>query len=140
MEKQAVFMGRRDLTPKQKEAMSVDDFCARVPEILQSIQDAIYERAKDFLKSHMRRIDTLDELRSFFTPTKADDDKEIFGGWALVHWNEAAIGHSVFKELKITPRCIPLPNQELGIGIKESGNCVFTGQPSTMRIIVARSY
>src|SRR4029434_5887318 len=48
LEKNSVTVSRRDQPVKNKESMRMDEFVARAPEILVSIQDSLYARAKDF--------------------------------------------------------------------------------------------
>lgn len=38
------------------------------------------------------------------------------------------------KELKVSPRCVPLEADP------EPGKCLFSGEPSTGRAVFARSY
>src|SRR5881227_3224353 len=46
LEKNSVAVSRRDQPMKNKESMRLDEFTARAPEILVSIQQSLYERAK----------------------------------------------------------------------------------------------
>ena len=45
LENNAVFMGRRDLTPKDKCAVPVDEFTSNLSETLTQIQDNLFARA-----------------------------------------------------------------------------------------------
>lgn len=133
-----VFCMRRDTGEKQ--SMPNEQFVLSVRSILDEIQGRLYAKAEENLKANIRRIDSLKELEAFFKPSTADEETEIFGGIALAHWNEKAIGHPIFKQLKISPRCIPLPHEEWEVGVKEEGKCIFTGEKSSMRVVFARSY
>ncbi|MBP6217151.1 MAG: proline--tRNA ligase [Oligoflexales bacterium] len=136
-----VFFGRRDQGPKDKKSMSAAEFSSSVTALLGEIQSWLYNRAVQNLSSNLKRIDTLAEFESFFSPRDLkNEDSEIFGGFALCHWSPAAIGHEVLKKLKVTPRCIPLAHSSLNLGSEEKGLCVFTGKPSQRRVIFARSY
>ena len=127
LEKGQVFFGRRDREPKDKQSMSRTEFVAKAPEILAEIQSGLFNRALQFREQNTHEINSLKQFEEFFAAEDA-------GGFALVHWNEAAIGHEILSKLKVTPRCIPLAGQ------KENGTCIFTGQPSTQRIIFAKAY
>src|SRR6188508_277639 len=48
LEKNSVTVSRRDQPVKNKESIRMDEFAARTPEILVSIQDSLYARAKEF--------------------------------------------------------------------------------------------
>jgi prolyl-tRNA synthetase len=51
------------------------------------------------------------------------------------HWDGSAETERAIKdETKATIRCIPLNNPQ------EAGKCVKSGQPSTQRVLFARSY
>src|SRR5881409_1386153 len=48
LQNNSVALSRRDEAAKAKESMQIDEFVARAPEILTSIQDALYAREKKF--------------------------------------------------------------------------------------------
>ncbi|MBX2987729.1 MAG: proline--tRNA ligase [Bdellovibrionaceae bacterium] len=124
-----VFVGRRDKGPKEKSGIPRAQFVQTLPDILAEIQSNLFKKAAAFRDENLKRIDSLAEFEAFFS---GDEDKA--GGFAAVHWNPAAIGHEVLARLKVTPRCIPLEGKE------EKGQCIFTGQPSSKRVIFAKSY
>ena len=98
-------------------------------EILGDIQTNIYNRARKFRDENMKPLENLNDFKDFFS-----GDESQTGGFAVVPWNEAAIGHELLAQLKVTPRCIPLE------GTHQPGTCIFTGKPSTKRVIFAKSY
>ncbi|NJL26158.1 MAG: proline--tRNA ligase, partial [Calothrix sp. SM1_5_4] len=102
-------------------------FVQQIGSLLGEIQDALFQRALEFRDRNVREINSLDEFKKFFAGEEG-------GGFAAVPWNPAAIGHPVLAELKVSPRCIPLD------GRKEAGTCIFSGQPSSQRVIFARAY
>ena len=135
----SVFFARRDIS--EKLSVPSEQFVLSAKSILDEIQGRLYSKAEANLKANVRRIDSLKDLETFFSSQRGgEDETEIFGGLALAHWHEKAIGHPIFKKLKISPRCIPLPHEEWDIGIKEEGTCIFTGEKSQMRVVFARSY
>lgn len=133
MAKNEVFVGRRDKAPKDKSGMVRETFVQDIPKILQEIQDNLFKRAKEFRNKNTVRIDNLKDFEKFFA---SSEDKG--GGFAVVPWCEAAIGHEVLPRLKVTPRCAPL-DQEKMYG-KVSGNCIFSGQPATQYVIFSKAY
>ncbi|MBK9323371.1 MAG: proline--tRNA ligase [Bdellovibrionaceae bacterium] len=130
MSKGEVFVGRRDKGAKDKVSIARADFVASLPKILEEIQQAIYNRAKAARDANTQKINSLQDFEKFFG---GNADSQA-GGFALVHWNEAAIGHEILTKLKVTPRCIPLGAPD------EKGICIFTGKPSDRRIIFAKAY
>ena len=133
LEKNSVAVSRRDQPVKDKEIVSIQEFVATAPEILNSIQQNLYNRARQFRDENTREIDNKEAFYEFFTP-KNPAKPEIHGGFALAHWNGSrAIEEQIKNDLKVTIRIIPL-------GDSESGRCIFTGQPSARRVIWAKSY
>jgi prolyl-tRNA synthetase len=134
LEKGSVAVSRRDQAVKAKEFMGLEEFVARAPEILASIQENLYERARQFRDANTRSIDSKEEFYEFFTPKNAAKP-EIHGGFALAHWNGShEVEEKIKGDLKVTIRCIP--TAEIG----EPGRCIFTGDPSRQRVIWAKSY
>lgn len=128
--KNEVFVGRRDKGVKEKSSIARDHFIKEISSILGDIQKNIFEKALERRRLNMKKIETLKEFENFF----GGSEESVAGGFALVHWNESAIGHEILAKLKVTPRCIPLD------GENEEGTCIFTGKPSSRRVIFAKSY
>ena len=134
LEKNAVTVSRRDQPVKTKESMATEEFVARAPEILATIQESLYERAKKFRDANTRVINSKKEFYDFFT-SKDPAKPEIHGGFALAHWNGShEIEEQIKNDLKVTIRVIPLDDSS------EPGQCLFTGEPSARRVIWAKSY
>ena len=133
LENNSVAVSRRDQAVKAKQSMPMEEFVARAPEILMSIQNTLYERAKKFCDENTRVVASKDEFYSFFTP-KSAAKPEIHGGFALAHWNGSReVEEQIKNDLKVTIRVIPLGNSE-------PGRCIFTGEPSSRRVVWAKSY
>ena len=129
-----VFMGRRDLGPKEKKSVPMDAFVETAPAILQEIQDAIYQRALDFREENTKTIDSKEDFYAFFTPEKGKE-KAIHGGFAYAHWNGSAeVEEQIKNDLKVTIRCLPTDRES------EPGVCPFSGDASARRVIFSKSY
>src|SRR5919109_1305248 len=123
LEKNAVAVSRRDQPVKAKESMPMDEFLARAPEILASIQASLFARAKKFRDANTRVINSKKDFYDFFPP-KNSAKPEIHGGFALAHWNGSReVEEQIKNDLKVTIRVVPL-------GDAEPGRCIFTGEPS----------
>lgn len=117
-------VARRDT--KFKQSISLDTLPSFVPELLQDIQQQMYNKAKTYLDDHITPVDTWEDFE------KVLEEK---GGFISAHWDGTAETEEKIKQLtKATVRCIPLDNK------KENGKCVFTGNPSTERVLFARAY
>ncbi|PYK03355.1 MAG: proline--tRNA ligase [Verrucomicrobia bacterium] len=133
LEKNSVEVSRRDQAIKSKESMSIQEFAAGAPEILMSIQQNLYDRAKKFQEANTRVIESKKEFYDFFTARNANKP-EIHGGFALAHWNGShEVEEQIKNDLKVTIRVIPF-------GDGEPGHCIFTGAPSRQRVVWAKSY
>jgi prolyl-tRNA synthetase len=134
LEKNSVELSRRDQEVKTKGSMPMEEFVARAPEILTSIQESLYARAQKFRDANTRTIDSKKDFYDFFTP-KNTEKPEIHGGFALAHWNGSReIEEQIKNDLKVTIRVIPIDDSS------EPGKCVFTGEPSARRVIWAKAY
>src|SRR5213079_2487024 len=108
LEKNAVEVSQRDQAVKAQESMPMEQFVARAPELLSSIQDSLYARAKKFREVNTFVIESKKEFYDFFTPENSAKP-EIHGGFALAHWNGSReIEEQIKNDLKVTIRVIPL--------------------------------
>ena len=131
VDSQTVFVGRRDL--QKSNGQPWKQFVATVDQQLADMQQALYDKAFKFREDHTVKIDSLDDFRDYFT-AKDSQSPEIHGGFAWCHWSESEEMEAILKELKVTPRCIPLSDNT------ESGTCLFTGKPSQSRAVLAKAY
>ncbi|TKK66016.1 proline--tRNA ligase [Ilyomonas limi] len=124
LENNVVEVARRDT--KEKKQYSLDGLPNALQNLLDDIQQSMFEKAKASRDEHITKVDTWDKF------VKVLDDK---GGFILAHWDGTAETEEKIKELtKATIRCIPL-NNEL-----EEGKDVLTGAPSKQRVLFARAY
>jgi prolyl-tRNA synthetase len=132
-----VAVSRRDQPVKAKEFIASSEFVSRAVEILESIQQNLFERAKQFRESNTRLIDSKEEFYQFFT-AKNSAKPEIHGGFALTHWDGSReVEEKIKADLKVTIRCIPFDDAAKP---SQAGNCPFTGRPSPRRVIWAKAY
>jgi prolyl-tRNA synthetase len=132
LENGTVFVGRRD-QGANREGTDCEVFINEVDSMLENIQKNLFDRALVFREENTREIDSKEELYSFFTSSNSEKP-EIHGGFALVHWDRDPKWEDQLKnDLKVTVRCIP---DESG----EEGSCVFSGNHSPGRVVLAKSY
>ena len=119
-----VEVARRDT--KEKKTLSIESVVTAIPALLSDIQQNIYDRAKKFRDEKTTRVDTFDEFREVL------DGK---AGFVSAHWDGTLETEQAIKEeTKATIRCIPLDSQD------EAGRCVYSGKPSSRRVLFARAY
>jgi prolyl-tRNA synthetase len=137
LESNKITVSRRDQPVKTRDVFATEEFVKRAPEMLNSIQRNLLQRAMQFRDANTRVIDSREEFYDFFTAKNAAKP-EIHGGVALSHWNGSrAIEEEIKADLKVTIRCIPFVNPAHP---PEPGKCIFTGEPSPGRVIWAKSY
>jgi prolyl-tRNA synthetase len=134
LESGKVAVSRRDQPVKLKGLMSMQEFVSHASEILGSIQQNLFDRAKKFRDENTRIINSKKEFYDFFTP-KNSEKPEIHGGFALAHWDGSReVEEQIKNDLKVTIRVIPPYDSS------EPGDCIFTGGPSSQRVIWAKAY
>ncbi|MEP7078733.1 MAG: proline--tRNA ligase [Chthoniobacterales bacterium] len=132
-----VAVSRRDQPVKTKQFLPRPELIERAVELLDSIQQNLFDRALQFREANTRVIDSREEFYNFFTPQDAGKP-EIHGGFALAHWNGSrAVEEQTKNDLKVTIRCIPFDDPGNPVA---SGACIFTGEPSPRRVVWAKSY
>ena len=121
-----VEVARRD--EKTKESVALEGIADHVEQLLEDIQNNLFNRAKKFRDDSTHKVDTWDEFLAVVEK----------GGFAYAHWDGTTETELKIKELsKATSRCIPL---EPLFGEEGEGKCILTGKPSKQRILFARAY
>lgn len=119
-----VEVARRDTL--EKKVVPADGIDCFVKDLLEDIQQNIYNKALDFRNRNTYKVDTWDAFREVI---------ERKGGFACAHWDgDPETEIRIKDETKATIRCIPL-NIE-----KEEGKCVYSGKPSSQRVLFAIAY
>jgi prolyl-tRNA synthetase len=130
----SVFVARRDKGHQEKESLKRDYFVGTITNILDEIQQNLFERAVSFRKTHTVIIEGRDDFYDFFTPQDMEKH-EIHGGFALSDWCGADECESKIKEdLSVTIRCIPFDDE----GPK--GECICCRKPGDTRAVFAKAY
>ena len=119
-----VEVARRDKLSKETvKAEGIED---HIEQLLNDIQDNLYKTALARRESMTHEANSYDEFKKLL------DDK---GGFIYAHWDGSSETEEKIKEeTKATIRCIPLNNKQ------EVGKCIYSGKPSTQRVIFARAY
>lgn len=119
-----VEVARRDTLTK--EVVSLDGVDDYIEDLLVKIQDTIYQKALDFRAEKTTEVNSWDEFK---------DVLENTGGFLSAHWDGTEETEELIKqETKATIRCIPLDAKD------EEGVCVYSGKPSTKRVLFAKAY
>lgn len=123
LEEGTVELMRRDTL--EKETLSIDGIAYKIKDILEDIQQNLFDKA---LQRRIEKTITVDTYEEF-------KEKIETGVFILAHWDGTPETEEKIKEeTKATIRCIPLD------GDKTPGVCMVTGKPSERRVIFARAY
>jgi prolyl-tRNA synthetase len=124
LDNNSIEIARRDT--KVKTTRSMDGLVDYVKELLEDIQQSMYNKALAYRDEHITKADTMEEFERLL------DSK---GGFILAHWDGTDATEEAIKEkTKATIRCIPLG------AVAEEGRCILTGKPSHQRVLFARAY
>ncbi len=125
LENDTVEVARRDTMTK--EVRQEEGLAEYLKDLMDVIQENIYNKALDFRNKNVYKVDTWDEFK----------EKIEQGGFLLCHWDGTTETEEKIKELtKATIRCIPTDS----FVVEEEGKCIFSGKPSHRRVIFARAY
>ena len=124
LENKSVEIARRDTLTK--ETVSLENIDEYIELLLETMQQDIYNKAKDFRDSHITEVNSYEEFKQVL---------EEKGGFISAHWDGTEEEELQIKEeTKATIRCIPLDAKE------ESGVSLITGKPSSRRVLFAKAY
>jgi prolyl-tRNA synthetase len=124
LENGTVEIARRDT--KEKKTVPLEGIVEYIGQLLEEIQQNIYNKALAFRTANTHKVDDYAEFKKIL------DEK---GGFILAHWDGTSETEDRIKEeTKATIRCIPYNAPE------EDGTCILTGNPSKQRVLFARAY
>lgn len=125
LENGTVELARRDT--REKQTVSKVGLAEHIVSLLDTMQHAIYEKARLFKEANTSKVDTWEDFKKVIEGEQ--------GGFVLAHWDGTTETEEKIKEeTKATIRCIPLNAPT------ETGKCVFSGKPSTRRVLFAKAY
>ncbi|AHC13483.1 proline--tRNA ligase [Salinispira pacifica] len=128
MENNKVMVVRRDT--KEKILMDASEAPAKIPRLLEEIQQGLFQKAKAFREENSRTAESYDEFREIFS---GDGGK----GFVTAAWNgDPAVEDRIKGETKATIRVLPFGNEEEARG----KTCIFTGEPAKHMAVFARAY
>ncbi|MCE1198612.1 MAG: proline--tRNA ligase [Marinilabiliales bacterium] len=124
LENGTIEIARRDTLEKKVEQL--DGLAAKVADLLEEIQHHVFTKALKYREEHTTKVDTWDEFK---------EQLKNNPGFILAHWDGTSETEAAIKEeTKATIRCIPFDSPE------EQGVCIYSGKPSSKRVLFALSY
>jgi prolyl-tRNA synthetase len=123
LDNNTIEVARRDTLTKK--TVYLENIAFYVKDLLDKIQQNIYQKALNFRTSQTFEVNTYDEFK----------EKIEHGGFILAHWDGTSETEELIKEeTKATIRCIPFEKD------KTPGKCMVTGKLSAQRVVFARAY
>lgn len=124
IENKVAEVARRDT--KVKTSLSLDNLAVTLKDLLDTIQNDMYQKALQYRDAHITKVDNWEAF---------ENTLKSKGGFVAAHWDGTPETEEKIKTLtKATIRCIPLGNEQ------EEGVCVLTGAPSKQRVLFAIAY
>ena len=123
LENGTVEVMRRDTL--EKETVKFEGIAEYVIDLLDKIQENIFEKARAFRDAHIYECDNYEEFK----------EKVKDGGFFLCHWDGTAETEAKIKEeTQATIRCVPFAFEQT------PGVDMVSGKPAKCRVLIARSY
>jgi prolyl-tRNA synthetase len=124
LENGTVEVARRDTL--EKSVYQLTDIENKIEHLLDSIQENLFQKALSFRENNTFKADSWEEFNRILDTT---------GGFVSAHWDGTPETEQRIKEeSKATIRLIPINNK------MEEGKCIYSGNPSTQRVLFARAY
>ena len=124
LENNTVELARRDTM--EKSTYSIENIDGVIENLLEEIQRSIYSKALKYREEHTTEVNSYEEFKMVL------DEK---GGYIKAHWDGTTeTEESIKNETKATIRCILLEEPE------EAGKCIYSGKPSSKKVVFAKAY
>lgn len=126
-------VSRRDRAAKEKESIPREDLVSYVATMLPEIQLALLTRAKAFRDTNIKPVQTLAELKALFSEDEKKENVFAYAYFDPEMENDPQVAEA-FRAMKITTRCIPLNKKT------DQGKCIFSGNITNKKVLIARAY
>ena len=124
IEKGEVVYSRRDKLG-EKFTLSISEVAERIPAILADINQNMYDKALNHLKTHTVKVSNMEEIRA-----AVDNGDFAEGMWCGCRECEDKLK----QEMQVTTRNMPFDQSPIG------DKCAICGKPAKKRIIFGRAY
>lgn len=108
----------------EKENIKIEEVDLNIDKYLYKAQNNLLKKNTEFRETHTFTVDTYEDFKD-----------KIEQGFVLAHRDGTEeTADQIKAETAATIRCLPFDSEE------EVGTCIYTGKPSTRRVIFAKSY
>ena len=122
MENEELVICRRD--NNTKETVSIHDSAAKTIQLLDEIQDNLFNQAKTFMDEHTTTVSTWDTFK-----------QNINNGFVVCGWDGTEeTERKIKQETKATIRCLPFDQNIQNL------NCIYTNNPAQYLAVFSKAY
>ena len=108
----------------EKESIKIEDVDLHIDQYLYKTQNNLFKKNKEFRETHTFVVDTYENFK-----------EKIEQGFVSAHRDGTEeTANKIKSETAAMVRCLPFEQ------IDENGVCIYTGKPSSRRVIFAKSY
>lgn len=108
----------------EKENIKIEDVDLHIDQYLYKAQNNLLRKNQEFREAHTFVVDTYEDFK-----------EKIEQGFVMAHWDGTEeTAEKIKTETAGTVRCLPFDLKE------EAGTCIYTGKPSTRRVLFAKAY
>ncbi len=125
-----VVVKRRDTGTKEPTPQA--DLAAKLPALLDQMQQDLYNAAKQRMKDNTVLANSIEEVESILKDVTAEKGG---GKFVMAHMKDDPRCDARIKEFKATIRCIPQVDEYDG-----GGKCIVTGEQVDRRVVIAKAY
>ena len=124
LENNVLELARRDTL--EKTIVPIKGINKYIKSTLEEIQKNLFDKAYKFREEHITEVDNFDKFKSVLSVKR---------GFVSAHWDGTIeTEQAIKKQTKATIRCIPFSDKH------RQGNCVYSGKPSSQRVLFAKAY
>lgn len=131
IESDQLSVSRRDKPAKEKITLNRNDLVTQVPEILENMQNMLLQKAIAMRNAKQIDINTVADLEKLFS-----SDENSMGQFAVSYFDVSMESDKTTEEklkaLKLSVRCI--------LSRDDEGLCIFSGNKTRTKVILARAY
>ena len=111
--------------------MNREAFINEIPDILDNIQESIFNRAVRYRKENTFSMDDKKQFYALYQKASGFNN----GAFVMAHWcGSDKCEETIKKDLSVTIRCIPFDSPT------EEGKCIYCGSASSRRVLFAKAY
>lgn len=124
LQNNTIEIARRDTL--EKKIYPIENIDTKIKELLENIQQNLFNKALKFRTENTHTANTWEEFKNII---------QNKGGYVLAHWDGTTETETAIQEkTKATIRIIPNNTKN------EQGKCIYTGKPSTQKVLFAKAY